>query len=418
MKKNKIKPQCRKDSFFSVNLKKVLFLILGIFSLIGCSNEKEDSKDLNSSYNAENKVPTETINLIAQNFFKVGSPTSKGLKQSKTVKNTKEYKTSKKASTFYVVNYNEGGFLIVAADNRISPILAYSDTGNFETNDNAVIPPVASWMENQKNQIQATINTVKVQNEDIKQEWRTVSSLGYVQSKNSSTAKPIEPDPKTCPESTTVIVGPFIRSTWGQGDGYNNLLALNCSYSYYLGYKGATGCVATAMAQVMRYRQIPASYNWANMPDNGQYSAGTYDTQLLMKNIGAAVSMTYGCSASSAPTANIAPALKNTFGYSSADLGNFNVNTVISNLSTNQPVLIYGADPSNTSAHLWVCDGYRSDTIYWKDDNGNCSGATLVPMLHMNWGWDGSYDGYFTAGSFNPGTSSFNNGNKMVYNIH
>lgn len=420
MKKNQIEPKQSKTNFFSVNLRRISFLLLGIFFMIGCSNEKEDSNNLNGSINTKNKVPVETINLIAKNFFKTSSLTGKG-KQNKTIKSSKEFKTSKKASAFYVVNYNEGGFLILAADDRVSPILAYSDSGDFKTQDNEIIPPVAYWIESQKNQVQSLINNNQTQSKELKKEWDVLKSNEVVQ--KTSTTSRIEPtDPKDCPD-VTVIKGPLLTTVWGQGDGYNNLLTLNCSYNYYLGYKAPTGCVATSMAQIMRYFQKPNTYVWSNMPNNGQYSNGTYDIQLLMKNAGISVNMQYGCSSSGAVTANAAAALKNTFGYSAATFGGFNLSVVVQNLNYNKPVILTGGTNSGgnyVNGHAWVCDGYMQSTFYYKDDYGNCTGGgvTYYPILHMNWGWDGQYNGYYSVSNFNPGSNTFNYQNQMLYNIN
>jgi hypothetical protein len=393
-------------------IQKGLLVIAGLMLLVSCSNEKEDGGIINSS-STENKIPKETIDLIAKNFFKNSSLTGKSVSQNRTIKNTKEYKTSKKESAFYVVNYSEGGFIILAADNRVSPILAYSDSGTFDTTEKQIIPPVAYWIETKKAQIQSIINSNQSQNKDVKLEWEGITSNVLLKTKNgSTTARIIEPEPEDCPDVSTVTVGPFIKSNWGQGDTYNNLLTYDCGF----GTKPPTGCVATAMAQVMRFLQKPASYNWANMP-NGY---GTSDTQLLMKNIGVAVSMQYGCSESSAYGNSMGPALVNTFGYLSASYGGFNQNTLITNLNTNRPVILTGVNPSNTSGHAWVCDGYMQSTFYFKDDYGRCTGqaVTYKPSFHMNWGWSGSYNGYYTYGNFNPTTGySYNNSVQMLYNI-
>ncbi|MET3027472.1 C10 family peptidase [Flavobacterium sp. UW10123] len=419
MKKSKPNPNHTKFNLYG--LTKILFLVITLLFLASCSNEKEDG-ELNPSSNSTNKVSKETIILIAQNFFKNTSITGKNVIQNRTIKSTKEYVTSKKESAFYVINYNEGGFIILAADNRVSPILAYSDSGNFATTDQQIIPPVAYWMEGQKKEIQAKISNNQVQTKEIKSEWNAITNKSTAQIKTTSKTSYVEPeDPTSCPDYSTYVKGPLLTTNWGQGDGYNNLLALNCSHDYYFGYKAATGCVATSMAQIMRYFQKPNTYNWNNMPNNGQYGYGTYDIQLLMKNAGASVNMSYGCGLSSAVTANAATALKNTFGYHYATFGNFNLNTVIQNLNNNRPVILTGGTNSGGSyvnGHAWVCDGYSQTTIYHKDDYGVCLGAsTYQAILHMNWGWDGDYNGYYSVGSFNPGTYTFNYQNGMLYDI-
>jgi hypothetical protein len=409
MKKKQINQNSIKFKIFS--FKKALLLITGLFFIIGCSNEKEDGNLSNASSVITNRVPKETIDLIAQNFFKNNSPTGKN--SIKTIRNSKEYQTSKKASAFYVVNYNEGGFVILAADNRVSPILAYSDTATFSTTDNEIIPPVAYWMESQKKQIQATISSNQIQSKELKEEWNAIS-----QNSNSKTKKTkiVDPDPTNCPDYSTFIQGPLLTTTWGQGDGYNNLVPLSCSYDYYLGYNAATGCVATSMAQIMRYIHKANAYNWSSMPNAG----GSSDTQLLMKNAGLSVNMQYHCGSegSGAYASDIPAAFKNSFGYRFANYGGFSLSTVVQELNNLRPVIITGVSNTGTG-HAWVCDGYSQTTFYFTDDYGVCTGGAITyqAILHMNWGWDGQYNGYYSAGGFNPGQSAYNTSNTMIYNI-
>jgi hypothetical protein len=278
-------------------------------------------------------------------------------------------------------------------------------------------------MKNIKDQVQTTIANNLIQNAHTKLEWDalTASNTTVVNSSNSTSKAPA-PIPTDCPDINT-IKGPLLTSVWGQGDGYNNLVVTNCAYSYYTGYKAYTGCVATAMAQIMRYHQKPNSYNWTNMPDNGQYTNGTNDIQLLMKDAGESVNMQYSCSGSGAYSTDIAPALLNIFHYSNAVYASFNLNTVVQNINSNKPVILTGGTNSGgnyVDGHAWVCDGYLQSTVYFKDDYGNCTGQGVVyyPILHMNWGWDGDYNyGYYNVSSFNPGNYTFNYLNKMIYNI-
>jgi len=110
-------------------------------------------------------------------------------------------------------------------------------------------------------------------------------------------------------------------------------------------------------------------------------------------------------------SANMGNVLKTQFNYSSADWANYDYNIVENNLNSNSVVILSG--DNGTTGHIWVCDGYRQ-TSYYLDD---CSGGTFFPIFHMNWGWGGSYDGYYSYNNFNPANSNFNNNKKMIYNI-
>lgn len=390
--------------------KSIFLFFLSFILFISC--DKQEDANLNTSNT--NDVNTNVALDIAQSFFK-NNTTSKGVKKSKTIDNIIVHKTKKSENAFYVINYKEGGFLVISADNRISPILAFSDTGSFSSTPTEIIPPVQAWMQSEKEQIQNVIDHKLTQNKEVKQEWKALTDNNS-QIKSTSTTSRIEPDPITyCPD-ITVQKGPFLTTTWDQGYGYNNLVPLNC---LSFGGKALTGCVATAMAQVLRYFHKSNTYNWANMPNSGSGTYGTYDLQLLMKNAGSAVAMQYTCDdGSSAYPVNIAPALKNTFGYSNASYTTtYNLSIITNNIDAGKPVILSGW--GNYGGHTWVCDGYSQSTFYSRDDYGNCTGeaVTYTPILHMNWGWEGKYDAYYSTSNFNPDRYSFNTGCTIVYNI-
>lgn len=118
-----------------------------------------------------------------------------------------------------------------------------------------------------------------------------------------------------------------MQTTWGQGCGYNlELETLNCTLPCGKAY---TGCVATAMAQIMRYHQHPTSFSWNSMTNN----SGNFPIALLMKDIGKNVGMDYKCDgSSSADTENVvANVFKSKYGYSSAN----NQTTIIKLLEMN-----------------------------------------------------------------------------------
>jgi hypothetical protein len=358
-------------------LKKIFLLFIGIVFLISCSKDKEPKPGLDYTSNTANKVTVETVAAIAKKISKNGVSSNLNKTKTKTIKDITEHKTSAENIAFYVINYEQGGFVIIAADNRISPILAYSEKGAFPTESSKTIPPVAYWMENIEAQVQNTITKDLVQNEHTKLEWDALTTNNTTIVNSSSTSKNPTPPPTECPD-INLIKGPLLTSTWGQGDGYNNLVPFDCSF----GSKAPTGCVATAMAQVMRFFHKANTYNWDNMPDNGQYSSGTYDIQLLMKDAGESVNMQYGCSGSGAYNTAIAPALKNIFNYTNAILGNFNLNTVVQNLNNNKPVILTGGTNSGgnyINGHAWVCDGYLQSTVY----SEMIMEIVLVKALHI-----------------------------------
>lgn len=105
--------------------------------------------------------------------------------------------------------------------------------------------------------------------------------------------------------------------------GYNNLVnSINCTPNFYNAGKAPTGCVATAMAQIMKYWHKPNSYNWNNMPNNG----GSYETQLLMMDIGNNW-IDYGCESSSQQSSNISGRF-NQLGYNASFTNNYDTELI------------------------------------------------------------------------------------------
>lgn len=159
------------------------------------------------------------------------------------------------------------------------------------------------------------------------------------------------------------------------------------------------------MAQVMKYHEYPNDYNWDNMPN----TEGTTSTSILMRDIGDAVDMDFGCYGSGAEGNTIAPALKNNFDYSSyVSYSDYDGQKVVSDLSKERPVILLGDDGSSIG-HAWVCDGSRTY-------HNECTGNQFLD-LYMNWGWDGDYNGWYDYNNFDPGGNNYNHNKKMVHKI-
>lgn len=227
--------------------------------------------------------------------------------------------------------------------------------------------------------------------------------LGY--SKNSSfnvDAMPYEL--KMWLESLSVLkhtsvkhnaIQPMITTKWDQMEPYNTLLSDE---------KYPTGCVATAMAQLMAYHKWPdtlekdvnelpaVTFNWGLMRDkyySDDNDESAQEVAKLMKYCGAAVCMNYKWGESKAFFHSISDALKYFFGYSKSvhDIYRNSYTTeewdslIYNELANGRPV-IYSAKANN--GHAMICDGY--------DGNG---------YFHINWGWSGDNDGYYLLPSLN-----------------
>lgn len=382
------------------------------------------------NYDASN----DTEKTIINNEFAISKETAMSIANSLLIVNTAEShnntslkdpnittRTSKKAKTilevpdkdsqtaYFIINYEGGGFVILAGDKRSEPILAFSETNEFNLESDYFPSGLVAWLYSSKENIENIRDKNGKISQQNQKQWNDLQegSADIISCRN---IKPEEPD---C-APYTIQKGPFLATTWGQGCGYNSqtpsMSCGPCGHAW-------TGCVATAMAQVMKYYQYPTSYSWSNMPN----SYGTSTTALLMRDIGNAVNMDYGCNGSSADTQDeVASSFKNDFGYSSASYSDYNYQTVESELNYNRPVILRGGRNTGwwmfgqySDGHAWVCDGY----LQYIDP---CWGSIL--KFHMNWGWGDSstgtsYNGWYSFNNFNPGDNTFNYKTGMVYKI-
>ncbi|MCW3122561.1 MAG: Peptidase family protein [Flavipsychrobacter sp.] len=332
---------------------------------------------------------------------------------------------------YYVFNIQDGiGFVMVSADDIIIPILAYSTESSF---DYASMAPAArDWVDGYKNEIAASIAVNYPAQEGTAEKWAALMS-GVA--KHSAAKKTTVPK--------------LVMSTWDQEPGYNN-------YTPVPGGGASatpTGCVATAIAQVMKYWKWPTVgvgyhsyvpptyaptarfadfgntvYNWTAMPNT---SSNTY-VATLMSHVGIAVDMNYAPGESGAytliaesPVVNCSEyALKTYFHYKSTIHGVQRYDPTgaggwVSNVTApawgailkvdidaGKPILYSGQGVSG--GHAWVCDGYDVSNFF-----------------HFNWGWGGNGpDGFYSVDNLNPpalgvggGGGNFNNHQGVIMGI-
>lgn len=380
---------------------------------------------------AERITPDDAA-LVANNFMNVASASGakKAVPQKKMVR-----KATAEEDLFYVYeNANGEGWVIVAANDAVTPVLAYSETGHFRT-DNLPVN-VKSWMGKYNKFIEKIEADGVEASEEATEQWKNLRKA-----------------PRAV--QATVVVGPLIKTTWDQDSPYWNLCPGSGSSKAY------TGCVATAMAQVMNYWQWPVqgtgsheyqpldpnsttgakskrygkqsanfgatTYDWANMKNS--YSTGSYTTveatavATLMFHCGVATEMMYGNDAdggSGTYTVNYDDwtdpacaqnAFVTYFKYKKSGLTGYMRDgdeyggttyyqkwsdddwtaMIKAELDKKHPIMYGGA--GSGGGHSFICDGYN-DADYF----------------HFNWGWSGENDGYFKLSSLKPGSGGAGGG--------
>jgi len=325
---------------------------------------------------------------------------------------------------FYVFDISPGkGFVIVSADDQVAPVIAYSTESNFNISTKG--KGVQNWMNNAAAHIYRGIQRHTIANAAITEQWSA-----YKQGRKPATIK-------------SAGVAPLLTTLWDQEPFYNQL----CPYNNADQMRAVTGCAATAMAQIMKYWNYPAqgtgsygyydgapvypftygdqyanfgatTYNWAAMPNS--IDTTNLAVATLMYHCGVAVGMSYGddnqggsgtyvlSSETASWRHSVQMAYTTYFGYNPNTLmgvqeANYSATAWVSllenELNAGHPVQYEGLDTTE-GGHTWVCDGY--------DEND---------MLHMNWGWSGFDNGYFSVSSLTADGYNFSNNEAALIGI-
>ena len=307
----------------------------------------------------------------------------------------------------------EQGFVVMAADDCVQPILGYSLTDKFVVNN--MPENMREWLQGYSDEIQFAIEQKMAPSIEVEQQWTDLR----------------EGKPNVA--KATSVVDALIETTWDQSPRYNNM----CPYDSNVGDRTVTGCVATAMAQILKYwgtDSIPGIgshsyihetyglqsadfgntvYNWGNMPlslSGSSTPKQINEVARLMYHCGVSVDMDYGLSStyggngSAAYSQDIPSALINYFNYSTTTehvdrySDNDEWKTLLKNeLDAGRPVAYHG---SGSGGHAFICDGYNSNDYF-----------------HFNWGWSGSHNDFYTLNELKPGSHNYSNNQGAVIGI-
>jgi hypothetical protein len=349
-------------------------------------------------------ISRQAAQLVAKDFL-----ASKGI----TMTTSMAYRAPKKVTFsktddayYYVFNAgNNNGYVIVSGDDRTEEVLGYTDSGTFDTE---------TAPENLKSMLQRYVDEIKLLDADSVVVTSAQKAAYKAQRRKVEAARH--------------AVAPLLTSLWNQGDPYNRMCP-----EYYKedgsgvlsGNKSATGCVATAIAQVINYYKYPAvtkklvptysfdSYgktiimpsipagtkiDWDNMRDT--YSSSNTDVEKdavakLMLIVGCGCKMGYGPSSGSGYNPNGVKTLRDYLGFDDAlydeSRSNYDIDEwidkIYSEINSGHPVAYGGS--SSGGGHAFVLDGYASDDLF-----------------HVNWGWGGLDNGYFRITVLHPDSNN------------
>lgn len=359
---------------------------------------------------ARTRSYSEMLELARQHFTGQSEVTTRGGSFSPVAIPSSSILTSLKTKgalapeAFYVFNLEKEGFVIISGDDQMKPILGYSAIDTFRISN---LPDnMRNWLQLYANQFNYLSNSTHQKN--IYLETRTADSY---------------------PEAITPLLGNII---WDQDRPYNN----RCPEIE--GEKTVTGCVATAMAQVMKYYNYPEkgisshkyTTNQLKLECELDFSAITFkwDKMLpsyltsytkenadavaeLMYSCGVAVEMDYNTSSaggSGAVTLYAPEAMSKYFQYdpnARIETRAYYTNTewtglLKKELTEKRPVIYAGSSPDNIG-HAFIFDGYDRDGLF-----------------HINWGWSGYNNGYFEVWELDPASPGIGGGNGGGFNIN
>lgn len=291
--------------------------------------------------------------------------------------------TASRSDAYYVFNNDAGGFVIIAGDDAVTPVLGYTSTGSFDA-------------ENLPDGLKDLLKSYE----------RQIAALGdnYVANRTAT---------------RTAFTGEKLLKTaeWNQYAPFNKYTPNNY----------VTGCVATSGAIVMKHHGYPAKgtgshsytcngktltanfehdYDWASMPAkyDGTNDAAFDGVARLMADLGVAVEMQYAKNGSGAYIGDMISALQKYFGYSKltylASIDDMEAEAwnakLRGEIDANRPIL-YSASDASAGGHSFIIDGYKDESF------------------SVNWGWGGYCNGFYQIGALNPESAGKPTGDK--YNL-
>ena len=291
----------------------------------------------------------------------------------------------------YVIELEPDGFIVTSAETQIEPVIFYTTTGRFPTEEspeNILLDVLRADLKLRLMALPLTAQAVKQANETKWGQWQSA--------------------PADAPVETAQWPAwdGWVWTTWDQDSPYNT----SCPVDPKTSLRCLTGCVATAMAQIVNYWEYPYSVTFTSTesytsvydPGDGfgtrtisisapgasisyiSYPLTSSARAALIYACGVSVQMQYTSDGSAASTVDVASALTDKMGYDSAryvdNTGSSFYTTLQNNMKNARPAQL--AIHGDSGGHSIVCDGYRDTGSY-----------------HLNLGWSGSSDGWYSLPS-------------------
>ena len=404
-----------------------IFLAAGLAVLLFCAGLRAAPT---TAYDAE---------MAASGWLK-SSVQPLGVNLGRQVKSVETFGGPGGGALYYIVYLKPSGFVIVSADDSVEPIIGFADDGTYDpSSDNPLGALVAGDLEGRVDSAGNTFGLMMSLGADLpdspRGKWRRFIDLAQNPADGYSLMG------LTCVGDIRVL--PLVQSKWSQATACGEH-----TYNYYTPENYPCGCMATAMAQLMRYYEYPAvpigvheftievaglsgqtvhtrggdglggPYNWTEMvlrPESNCAALSETQRQAIgavCYDAGVAVGMNFNPTGSGAFLADAKDALVTTFQFENAVMGyNFGldihagVNDMINpNLDAGAPVILAILNVSDVNgAHAVICDGYGYDS------------STLYH--HLNMGWQGIDDVWYNLPDIDGARGSYTTVFGCIYNI-
>jgi len=312
---------------------------------------------------------------------------------------------------YHIISFAEGGFVIVSGDDVAHPLLMYSRSG---TTTGTLPPALEVMLEGAAREIAGAARNNFSASPQTAALWNMLREGHQIV---NTSAEPVVP--------------PLLNTRWNQTWPYNKFCPVDPAGPSGHCY---TGCGAVALAQILRYYRAPVRgngshtyvhpqygqqdanfferpYRWEYMPDRVYSSSPEHlsdEIARLMYHCGVAVEMQYGPTSSGSYRSMLCAAFKNYFRFHESasllertDYTREHWQSILeANLDAARPVIYAGRNSSTGSGHFFILDGYDAEGFF-----------------HCNWGWGGSYDGWFSLNDLTPGSRMFDSKHGVIVDI-